>query len=264
MDNSFEDLTQEELDKEAKKHIRRIKRFISAASKRGYTFSEKAIPKLPQKVTPGTIRKLNKIRPKTLYKKAVYTSPEGVKIKGYKARFEERSKAAKKGVITRKEYAQSRGATASPEPSFRTGTTQLPKEAPTVIENTRQMISTLDDLQFLLDNREINERWWGHKKDPLGNYKEKDYGLLTAALDAAIESQGEEAVAARLQQNSNRISELVTSILYESGDKYHRTGREGMNAKIQEIAEILMGHSLTSSESMQITSMGEGLGVYEQ
>lgn len=262
-ETAYADFSQEELNKEAKRQLRRIKRFVKAATQRGYTFSKTAIPTLPKKILPKTVARLYNIRPTQLYKKSVYVSPEGVKIKGYKRRAQERSEASKKAYATRKSYATARSAYTSLEPSTKTMASAIPNEAEMVIENIRAAISTVDDLQFVMDNREINDRWWEHKRDPLGHYKERDFGLLRAALDKALSMEGYEAVAARIQENSTRLSDLVSSVLYDSGDKYHRTGRDGMNAKIQEIGEILLGHNLSSRESMEITSMGEWLGLHE-
>lgn len=59
-----------QLLKEYNKERNRIKRFIRNAEKRGYVFEPNLIPPKPKTITSGSIRRLSKIRPEQLYKKA--------------------------------------------------------------------------------------------------------------------------------------------------------------------------------------------------
>lgn len=59
-----------QLLKEYNKERNRIKRFIRNAEKRGYVFEPNIIPPRPKTITSGSIRRLSKIRPAQLYKKA--------------------------------------------------------------------------------------------------------------------------------------------------------------------------------------------------
>ena len=59
-----------QLLKEYNKERYRIKRFIRNAEKRGYVFEPNLIPPKPKTITSGSIRRLSKIRPEQLYKKA--------------------------------------------------------------------------------------------------------------------------------------------------------------------------------------------------
>lgn len=59
-----------QLLKEYNKERNRIKRFIRNAEKRGYVFEPNLIPPKPKTITSGSIRRLSKIRPAQLYKKA--------------------------------------------------------------------------------------------------------------------------------------------------------------------------------------------------
>lgn len=86
------------------KQVKRIKQFISRAEKRGYQFRDNVLPQRPKRVTQASVRKLAKITPEKLYKKAVYgglaTMGEIVPaIEGLKL---ERSLRAKKSAQTRK------------------------------------------------------------------------------------------------------------------------------------------------------------------
>lgn len=86
------------------KQVKRIRQFISRAEKRGYQFSDNVLPQRPKRVTQASVKKLAKITPEKLYKKAVYgglaTTGEIVPaIEGLKL---ERSLRAKKSAQTRK------------------------------------------------------------------------------------------------------------------------------------------------------------------
>jgi hypothetical protein len=59
-----------QLLKEYNKERYRIKRFIRNAEKRGYVFEPNLIPPKPKTITSASIRRLSKIRPAQLYKKA--------------------------------------------------------------------------------------------------------------------------------------------------------------------------------------------------
>lgn len=233
-----------ELERQAKQHIRRIKRFIRSAEARGYTFPDSVVPKLPKRVTEATIRRLDKIRPDYLYKKAVYTSPEGVKVSGTKRRTQERSEQARKAAETRRRrFIEERNAAPG-----------IKGEAP---QEATFALNTIEDILYVIDNREIKESWWAHKRDPLGQYKEEDANRLRSVLEQAIAEQGRDAVAARIAENAQAIGELITQALQGSGDRYRENGREAVNALVQKFAAILRGRPLTASESLELTEQGE-------
>lgn len=59
-----------------KKELKRVKQLIRRAEQRGYTFESNPLPKVPKRITEASVRKLEKITHKTLYKKAELTNPE--------------------------------------------------------------------------------------------------------------------------------------------------------------------------------------------
>lgn len=86
------------------KQVKRIKQFIRRAEKRGYKFSENALPQRPKRVTRASVRKLAKLTPDKLYKKAVYygLASGGEIVSALEGRKLERSLRAKKSAETRK------------------------------------------------------------------------------------------------------------------------------------------------------------------
>lgn len=86
-----------QLLKEYNKERNRIKRFIRNAEKRGYVFEPNLIPPKPKTITSGSIRRLSKIRPAQLYKKAYAISAvTGQPITVEQRKREIRSEAARK------------------------------------------------------------------------------------------------------------------------------------------------------------------------
>lgn len=86
------------------KQVKRIKQFIRRAEKRGYQFSENVLPQRPERVTQASVRKLAKLTPDKLYKKAVYGGllSEGEIVPATVGLKLERSLRAKKATETRK------------------------------------------------------------------------------------------------------------------------------------------------------------------
>lgn len=92
----------EELKDQYEKQLRRIKRFVRQATKRGYDFPDTAIPKRPKTITEASVRKAESLTPDVLYKKATYTKNTGEVITGLEGRKHERQQAAIKAAETRR------------------------------------------------------------------------------------------------------------------------------------------------------------------
>ena len=135
MPNKAVSEAQKELEKEVKKNLRRIKRFISSAQKRGYSFSQSAIPTLPKKITEKTLKRFQSITPQSLYKKSVYVSPEGIKQQGTQRRTQERKEAAKKAAQTRAKFYK--------EKQYKHDVSAIPpRRTMLVLDTIRDMINT--------------------------------------------------------------------------------------------------------------------------
>ena len=180
-------LSQKDIEAQVKKELRRIKRFVKAAEKRGYTFSDNVIPTMPKKITAGTLRKVQKIKPKTLYKKAVYTTPAGKKIAGTARKKQESIEAAKKSAYTKKAHR--------------------------VLRTVREMLA----------NWAPDPRW----TQPLVNIKEAAKNSVESILEGAINRLGEKQVAYNLEKRAKEVVKLVEDIIYgKSGRKFREGGLE--------------------------------------
>lgn len=92
-----------QLLKEYNKERNRIKRFIRYAEKRGYVFEPNLLPPKPKTITSGSIRRLSKIRPAKLYKKAYAISAvTGQPITVEQRKREIRQEASRKAWETRR------------------------------------------------------------------------------------------------------------------------------------------------------------------
>lgn len=92
-----------QLLKEYNKERNRIKRFIRYAEKRGYVFEPNLIPPKPKTITSGSVRRLSKIRPAQLYKKAYAISAvTGQPITVEQRKREIREEASRKAWETRR------------------------------------------------------------------------------------------------------------------------------------------------------------------
>ena len=92
-----------QLLKEYNKERNRIKRFIRNAEKRGYVFEPNLIPPKPKTITSGSVRRLSKIRPSQLYKKAYAISAvTGQPITVEQRKREIKSEASRKAWETRR------------------------------------------------------------------------------------------------------------------------------------------------------------------
>lgn len=92
---------------EYRKQRKRIQSSIRRLEKRGYVFQDTVLPDTPKKITPASIRRLEKINMTQLYKKAVKLDTETGEITpGILAKAKERSEAGKKATETRKRKAK--------------------------------------------------------------------------------------------------------------------------------------------------------------
>lgn len=97
------------LVKEFNKELRRIKRFIKSAEKRGFIFelSEHALSR-PKRITEKSVNKLKKLTPELLYKKSYAYTDSGERISGKYKRTLERSASARKAAETVRQKRYSR------------------------------------------------------------------------------------------------------------------------------------------------------------
>lgn len=90
------------IKEEYRKQRRRIQSFLRKAEKRGYRFNSGVLPKIPNRITRASVRRLAKLTPEELYKKATALSESGKVITGTQRRKEEKKIAAQKAAGTKR------------------------------------------------------------------------------------------------------------------------------------------------------------------
>lgn len=183
-----------ETQKAYNKQLSRIKRFIKRAEQRGYQFKDSVIPKRPKRVTKGSVRKLQKLTPEALYKKAVYggeatygeivPAPVGLKA--------ERSLRSKRAAETRKRRKQQ-------------------SQPQSTINQPLAPINIASDSSFF--TRVIISNWY----ENLELYSNgQGYVLLRAWMGSLIREKGMDDVAEMLQKASEAGVLLTWEIAYKA------------------------------------------------
>lgn len=247
-----------ELVKEIRKQRKRIQQFVRRAEKRGYSFPENVVPDIPKNPTEKTLERFKKITPETLYKKAIYTSPEGTKIKGTERRKEERSEASKKGAETKRKnfYEQKAKEIAATFPPYNDEYPANYFQREYYGEGTAPTSETdtvLKQIEDLIDNFTPSDFW----SPALVILKTHDKNVLKNALNAAIAEEGRDNVAKRCQENASYVVAIAEQVLYGSGNDYKVRGVEGINKDIQRFKTIITGKSPTIMESLELNDLAE-------
>lgn len=108
-------------EREYDKQVKRIKQFVRRAEKRGFIFPDNVIPDKPKRITKASVRKLSKITPKELYKKAEYggEASEGEIVSAKEGLELERKVRAKKASQTRKRKKEQKSQQSTNEQGFK-------------------------------------------------------------------------------------------------------------------------------------------------
>ena len=240
---------QTEAEKLYSKQLKRIKQFIRRAEKRGFVFEEDIIPQKPKKVTKASVRKLEKLTPEKLYKKSLYLEESTGEIEeAQKRRKEERKQSARKAVKTRKQRQKDRRNWTKEDAEKNRG--QLP------VEGNESLRNTIDDFVSRL---QIDTSWVGRKRRRPVALQEtiRSQSVLLTLINQQIAFFGEEEIGNRLQANSDKLSELITIVLWDSK-------AEAIQSATRLFMEILTGNTLTPSQLQDLDLESEYNEDFEQ
>ena len=240
---------QTESEKLYSKQLKRIKQFIRRAEKRGFVFEEDIIPQKPKKVTKASVRKLEKLTPEKLYKKSLYLEESTGEIEeAQKRRKEERKQSARKAVKTRKQRQKDRRNWTKEDAEKNRG--QLP------VEGNESLRNTIDDFVSRL---QIDTSWVGRKRRRPVALQEtiRSQSVLLTLINQQIAFFGEEEIGNRLQANSDKLSELITIVLWDSK-------AEAIQSATRLFMEILTGNTLTPSQLQDLDLESEYNEDFEQ
>ena len=235
----------------------RLKRKAKGIEKRGYAFPEGFTDiNMPNRVTEKALKKLKDVI-ENIYNYALSYDPlTGEVISGIEKRKQERSTAARKAAETRRRNRE-------PVDKFWTdesGETwyndysdeyveSLPSESQTILENLLQDI----------EQWEPDPKW----SSELQSIKEDDVNKLKSIIYGRINEVGIQEVAETIKQNSAELIRLAHEVMYQSGNKFKMSGREGIRINLNRIASLLIGRPLSVLEAMRIEQSNIALTEYE-
>lgn len=183
-----------ETRKEYNKQRKRIQNFLSRARKKGFIFEENVLPEIPKRVTKASVRRLAKLTPQELYKKAVYVSRETGEIETP----EEHKKLVRKQAIEKAKATKARKKKQQKKSSYpKPETTQKRKNK----TNTDTSFFTRAVIQTFLYTLETCRGG-------------KAYLLLSQWFSKLRSDNGDEAVADMLQKASENGYELTWETVY--------------------------------------------------
>lgn len=206
-----------DLQREYNKQRRRIQAFISRKKKEGFIWLENPLPDKPKKITPASIRRLDKIRPEQLYKKANYIDPFSGEIL-----------AGTKGMAIRKDLRTQRA---------------TPTATDVILDN---FYDKLEDVKEKIDN---------YNPIVIGSYmremKEHDVARLRAIFYVAY-NHDKDRLAFALSQAASKVDELLDIIMYDSD-----SDGKVRDALVEFARIINSGSSLTMGDKRLLSDMHE-------
>lgn len=212
------------------RHIRRIKRFISSAEKRGYSFPQE----LKENLTTYSVQKLKTLTPQRLYKQATYGTGEYT-MSGERARYIERSTSAKKGARTRarRQWIREHQAEINAiDTSSYDYDDYTPKFTDIVLSNIEEMI----------------EQAKSHKWAQIVS----NGNILDAYLQQEISNYGRDKVATACEQAPDETKAQALACLQSSND-------EQAKAHALSMVMVIRGHIPTVEESKEFTEEFDNL-----
>ena len=206
------------------KERRRLLQAIRRAEKQGYIFPEDIVPKVPKRITKKRLEKIQKTKPKQLYKKAKFVYQEtGEVVPAEQRKQEVKQEAIRKAKETRKRKKK-------------ISTPNVPTYYPTItiIDTIRDRISELTreaKPPIPIENR---------KNELLAIFEDN----LTLYSDNIIEYEH------YLEEHESEIADLLNVISYDSN-------AEQVSASFVSLGRILNAKSLSMSQAENLSTMAE-------
>ena len=213
-----------ENQKAYQKERRRLRQAIRRAEKQGYIFPEDIVPEIPKRVTKKQLEKIQKTKPKQLYKKAKFVYQEtGEVVPAEQRKQEVKQEAIRKAKETRKRKKK-------------ISIPSVPTYYPTIsiIDTIRDRISELTreaKPPIPIENR---------KNELLAIFEDN----LTLYSDNIIEYEH------YLEEHESEIADLLNVISYDSN-------AEQVSASFVSLGRILNTKSLSMSQAENLSTMAE-------
>lgn len=208
------------------KELRRIKRFIKSATKRGFIFTDINIQE-PKKITKASVNKLKKMNPKNLYKKAIYiTQDTGEIISGTAGRALERKRASAKAAETRRLKHQE----------------TFPNDYEVIISNLHDFVDSLEPQPK--GNSALIKAWMeSHKR------------VVHDLLYEQEQIEGSANFGYRLEKMANQgqnIQDAIYDVIFSST-------QEQYSINLAKFIRILRGNALSADELKEIENLSNDI-----
>lgn len=230
------------------KQQRRIRRFIKSAEKRGYSFPANAVPERPARVTKRDIARITAIKPETLYEQATYVY-EGSTFTGTEGRMIERSLAAQKGALHKREK----------DPRYHTQPGMPPAEATDVADRLKETLerfnqgkSEYEKTMEEVDNWTPDGPWnaWFAEK------RRQQVDQMKRMISAAIQNFGFSEAMRAIGRDATAFHNATQTIMFDSK-------QEAVQNAFNALAEILKGSALSAEESADLEILNDAVNGYQ-
>ena len=213
-----------ENQKAYQKERRRLLQAVRRAEKQGYIFPEDIVPEVPKRVTKKQLEKIQKTKPKQLYKKAEFVYKEtGEVVPAEQRKQEVKQEAIRKAKETRKRKKK-------------ISIPNVPTYYPTIsiIDTIRDRISEL--------TREA--------KPPIPIENRKNELLAIFEDNLTLYSDNITEYEHYLEEHESEIADLLNVISYDSN-------AEQVSASFVSLGRILNTKSLSMSQAENLSTMAE-------
>lgn len=230
------------------KQQQRIRRFIKSAEKRGYSFPANAVPERPARVTKRDIARITAIKPETLYEQATFIY-EGSTFTGTEGRMIERSLAAQKGALHKREK----------DPRYHTKPGTPPAEATDVADRLKETLerfnqgkSEYEKTMEEVDNWTPDGPWnaWFAEK------RRQQVDQMKRMISAAIQNYGFNEAMRAIGRDATAFHNATQTIMFDSK-------QEAVQNAFNALAEILKGSALSAEESADLEILNDAVNGYQ-
>ena len=230
------------------KQQQRIRRFIKSAEKRGYSFPANVVPERPARVTKRDIARITAIKPETLYEQATYVY-EGSTFTGTEGRTIERSLAAQKGALHKREK----------DPRYHTQPGMPPAEATDVADRLKETLdrfnqgkSEYEKTMEEVDNWTPDGPWnaWFAEK------RRQQVDQMKRMISAAIQNFGFSEAMRAIGKDATAFHNATQTIMFDSK-------QEAVQNAFNALAEILKGSALSAEESADLEILNDAVNGYQ-
>ena len=230
------------------KQQQRIRRFIKSAEKRGYSFPANAVPERPSRVTKRDIARITAIKPETLYEQATFIY-EGSTFTGTEGRMIERTLAAQKGALHKREK----------DPRYHTQAGSPPAEATDVADRLKETLErfnqgkseyeqTMEEIDSWTPDGPWNS-WFAEKR-------RQQVDQMKRMINAAIQNFGFSEAMRAIGKDATAFHNATQTIMFDSK-------QEAVQNAFNALAEILKGSALSADESADLEILNDAVNGYQ-